>query len=471
MKGKKTLLYISAGMMEITWLYALASILFLMLNYPLSPIWAAMLAFFVPIIITSALKGRGRRIIEHVLLHLLFYLFLLLSTIYFYGNWREPFLSFTWLEMILAQQYGTVSGFAYLLVLIWFSFLWINGYKLANRSNDYFIITSRFDLGVVALIITFIILGSTNISFPRADILIIYYFLFSMFTIALAQNLRSSPTKTKHPSQISETSLVIPFIIAVLLIGSWVFLFFLPQLTSAAQTGYQILKIVARPIGNLLLKILTFLFGFNKPAFEAGPTYSGEAGSPMVENTEPSWWAQLLKWLITWGGLILLILFALFLTGWLAWSLWKWFSTKTELDIEKKGFFEELWLWIKYIFSEGKRFLAKIFSQIITAKRKQENISLLFQKLCKWGQHSGIPRKKSKTPEEYGRYLAFFFPDSQQDIQLIIDGFNETLYGKKSLSKEQLDQVKKSLEAYLQPHQMVLTPPGKNISLPETLLL
>jgi hypothetical protein len=442
MKGKKTLLYISAGMMEITWLYALASILFLMLNYPLFPIWAAMLAFFVPIIITSALKGRGKRIIEYVLLHLLFYFSLLLSTIYFYGNWQEPFLSFSWLEMILDQQYGTVSGFAYLLVLIWFSFLWISGYKLANRSNDYFIITSRFDLGVVALIITFIILGSTNISFPRANILIIYYFLFSMLAIALAQNFRSS--QTKHSSQISGTGLAVTFTLAVLLIGSWVFLFFLPQLTSAAQTGYQILKIVSRPIGNLLLKILTFLFGFKKPAFEAGPAYSGEAGIPIAENAEPSWWAQLLKWLITWGGLIFLIIFTLLLVGWLLWSLWRWFSTKTELDIEKKGFFEELWLWIKYIFSEGKRFLVKIFNQIITAKRKQEDISLLFQKLCQWGQHSGIPRKKSKTPAEYGRHLAFFFPNSQQDIQLIIDGFNETLYGKKSLSKEQLDQVKKA---------------------------
>jgi hypothetical protein len=346
--------------------------------------------------------------------------------------------------MILNQQYGAASGFAYLLVLIWFSFLWINGYKLANRSHDYLVLTSRFDLGVVALIITFIILGSTNISFPRADILIIYYFLFSMFTIALAQNLRSSPSPTKNLKQISETGLVIPFILAVLLIGSWVFLFFLPQLTSAAQTGYQILKIVARPIGNLLLKILTFLFGFHKPAFEAVPDYSGEAGIPMAENAELSWWAQLLQWLITWGGLILLILFALFLTGWLAWSLWKWFSTRTERDTEKKGFWEELWLWIRYILSESKRFLAKIFNQIITAKRKPENISLLFQKLCKWGYHSGIPRKKSKTPAEYGSYLAFFFPDSQQDIQLIIDGFNVALYGKKGLSKEQLDEAKKA---------------------------
>ena len=442
MKGKKTLLYISTGMMEVTWLYALASILFLILYYPLFPIWAAILAFFVPVIITSALKGRGRRIIEHVLLHLLFYLSILLFTIYFYGNWPEPFWNFTWLEMILNQQYGAVSGFAYLLVLIWFSFLWINGYKLANRSCDYFIVTSRFDLGMVALILTFIILGSINLSFPRAEILIIYYFLFSMLAIALAQNLRSSPTK--HPSSISETGLLIPFILTVLLIGSWVFLFFLPQLTSAAQTGYQILKIVSRPIGNLLLKLLTLLFGFQNPALEVGPTYSGEAGLPMAENVEPSWWAKLMQWLITWGGIIFLILFALFLIGWLAWSLWKWFSTRTELDTEKKGFWEELWLWLRYIFSEGKRLLTKFFNQIITAKRKPENISLLFQKLCRWGQYSGIPRKKSKTPAEYGKQLAFFFPDSQQDIRLIIDGFNEVIYGKRDLSKEQLDQVKKA---------------------------
>jgi len=90
-KSKKTLLLISAGMMEITWLYVLACTLFLMVKVPIFPIWSAILAFFTPIFIHSVLKGRGRRIIEHVILHAFFYLTIFIYTLYFYGNWQGFF--------------------------------------------------------------------------------------------------------------------------------------------------------------------------------------------------------------------------------------------------------------------------------------------------------------------------------------------------------------------------------------------
>lgn len=69
---KRTLLLISAGMMEITWLYVLSCILFILLKTPLFPIWTAVLAFFTPIFIHAVLKGRGKRIIIHVILHAFF---------------------------------------------------------------------------------------------------------------------------------------------------------------------------------------------------------------------------------------------------------------------------------------------------------------------------------------------------------------------------------------------------------------
>jgi hypothetical protein len=441
-ESKRTLLLISAGMMEITWLYVLASILFLMLKAPIFPIWTAILAFFMPIFIHSVLKGRGKRIIIHVMLHAFFYLTILLYTFYFYGNWQGPFFNFKWLEMILHQQYGSIGGLAYLFILFWFSFLWISGYKLAKRSHDFYQIASRFDLGIVALVFAFIILRSMNLSFPRAEVSIIYYFLFSMFAISLAKNLGSSKTKYSH--QLSGTSLILTFILAVLLIGSWVVLFFLPQLSQAARAGYHVLKIVSKPLGNLLLKIILFFFGYGKHRANLGTTSSGDAAVPIIESSEPSWWAHLLAWVITWGGIILLSLLALIAIGWLLMSLWKWFSTKTEVDTRRKGFFEELFLWFLYLFSLGKKVLYKMLGRLKNIRRKQETIAVLFQKLCRWGRSSGLPRERSKTPQEYGRYLTHFFPDSQPDIQLIIQSFNQEIYGKKSIQAEQWRKAKKA---------------------------
>jgi len=448
-KSKRTLLLISAGMMEITWLYVLACILFLMLKAPLFPIWTAILVFFTPIFIHSVLKGRGKRIIIHVMLQAFFYLTIFLQTFYFYGNWPGPFFNFQWLEMILHHQYGSVGGLAYLFILFWYSCLWISGYKLANRSHDFYKIASRFDLGIVALISAFIILGSMNLSFPRSEVSIIYYFLFSMFAISLAKNLGSSKTKYSH--QFSGTSLVLTFILAVLLIGSWVVLFFLPQLSQAAQAGYHVLKIVSKPLGNLLLKIISFLFGYGKHRANLGTTSSGDAAIPMIESSEPSWWAHLLEWVITWGGIILLSLVVMIAIGWLLMSLWKWFSTKTEVDNKRKGFFEELLLWFLHLFSLGKKVLYKMLGLLKNIRKREETIAVLFQKLCCWGRSSGLPRENSKTPQEYGRYLTHFFPDSQPDIQLIIESFNQEIYGKKYIQEEQWRKAKKAWQRLVSP--------------------
>jgi len=442
LKSKKALLFIFAGMMEITWLYAITCILFLLLEAPLFPIWTAVLAFFVPIIITSILDGRGRRIIEYVALHIFFYLLILLYTVYSYGNWTESFLAFQWLKMIFHQQQGPVDGFTYLLIIFWFSLLWRGGYKLAHRSNDHLTISSRFDLGIVALVSIFIILGSTSMSLPHSSALIIYYFLFSMFAISIAKNLKSS--KTKHPYQLSRTSFVMTFILIVFLFGSWIVLFFLPQMTSAAQSGYRFLKILGQPLGSFLLKIILFLFGNRNRSVNVSPTYSGGSDIPLIENSEPTWFAQLLQWIITWGFIVFLGIIVIIAIGWLLWFLYKWFSTKTDLDTRKKGFFEEMFFSFINLFNLGKKYIYKIICALKKRHINQGTTYFFFKKLCNWGKISGIPRKISKTPQEYGKYLIYFFPDKQSEIQLIIDGFNRETYGNKPTQKDQLVKIKRA---------------------------
>jgi hypothetical protein len=135
----------------------------------------------------------------------------------------------------------------------------------------------------------------------------------------------------------------------------------------------------------------------------------------------------------------------LLLIGWLLYSLWKWLSLKTESDIEKKGFFwEELGLLLRYLFLEIKTFLHKFFIDKIFYNRKNDNIYIVFKRLCHWGKQSGLPRKKFQTPSEYGRYLSLFFPDSLKDIGLIIDGFNREFYGKKVSEKDEIENMKKA---------------------------
>lgn len=455
-KRNRIFLIISSGMMEITWLYALAGVFFIMLNAPVFPIWAALLSFFTPIIITSFLKGRGRRIIEHLIVHSLFYISILLYTIFYYGYGNELFFSFRWLQMFFQKQYGSIDGFAYILLILSFASFWFSGYKLIGRSNDHLTISSRFDLGIVMLVLTFIIAGSTDITFPRAGILISYYFLFSMLAIIIAQQSKSS--KIEYDNKRGISNLIFTSIPVILLFASWVLLFFLPQMTSAAQAGYHILKVIANPIGKFLLKILSLLFGFsNFPAAVSSTSTDPAALSiPIADENELSWLGRILQWIITFGGILLFSILTILTIGWLLYSLWKWLSLKTELDIERKGFWEELGLWLRYVFLEIKTFLQKYSVSKIFYRRRDDSISVIFKRLCQWGKHSGITRKKFQTPLEYGRCLSIFFPDNIQDIGLIIDGFNKEFYGGKTNGGEEIEKIKKAWRRLASPSQWPL---------------
>ncbi len=453
-KNNKTLLIVTSGMMEITWLYGLAGVFFIMLKAPVFPIWAALLSFFIPIVITSFLKGRGRRIIEHLFVYGFFYFLILLFTIYYYGYRNELFLSLRWMQMFFQKQYGSIDGFAYILLIFSFTSFWYSGYKLIYRASDYLTITSRFDLGIVMLVLTFIIAGSTDIVFPRASILIGYYFLFSMLAIIVVQQSKSS--KLKYHNKLHSGNLLFTSIPVILLFTSWILLFFLPQMTSVAQTGYYILKVIANPIGKLLLKILSLLFGFRNLPSEVSSTTPIGSTIPVPEEGELSWLGRILQWIITFVGFLLFGVLTLLLIGWLLYSLWKWLSLKTESDIGKKWFWAELGLWLRYLYLEIKTFLHKLFIDKIFYNKKNDNIYIVFKRLCQWGKQSGLPRKKFQTPSEYGRYLSFFFPDNLKDIGLIIDGFNKEFYGKKVSEKDEIENMKKAWRRLSSPSQWPL---------------
>ncbi|HNR64931.1 MAG TPA: DUF4129 domain-containing protein [Atribacterota bacterium] len=356
--------------------------------------------------------------------------------------------------MFFQKQYGPIDGFAYILLIFSFASFWFSGYKLVERSNDHLTIASRFDLGIVMLVLTFIIAGSTDIIFPRAGILISYYFLFSMLAIIIAQQSKSS--KIEYGNKPGISNLIFTSIPVILLFASWVLLFFLPQMTSAAQAGYYILKVIANPIGKLLLKILSLLFGSSNLPADVSSTDPAGLSIPIADENELSWLGKILQWIITFGGILLFSVLTILTIGWLLYSLWKWLSLKTELDIERKGFWEELGLWLRHVFLEIKTFLQKYSVSKIFYRRRDDSISVIFKRLCQWGKHSGITRKKFQTPLEYGRCLSLFFPDNIRDIGLIIDGFNKEFYGKKPNGREEIEKIKKAWRRLASPSQWPL---------------
>ena len=417
-KRNKVFLIISSGMMEMTWLYALIVLFFLMLNVSLFPLWAALIAFFVPAMITNSIKGSGRKNVQHFMLHLTLYIIILFYTIYKYGYRNELFFSLKWLRRFFQQQFVSIEGFIYLLLILSFTVFWLNGHRVANRSNDHPTIASRFDLGITMLVLTFIIAGSTDTVFPNASVLISYYFLFSILAIIISKHSNSS--KVEYFKKQCNPNLIFTLIPVIVLFISWLLLFLLPQMTSAAHAGYYIMRIISNPIGRFLSKILYFIFGFGTRPINNDPINTADYTMVIPEENGLNWLGNTLHWIITWSGIALFGLLTIIIFGWMFFSFYKWLSLKKELDIEKKGFFEELWHWLRHIYIKGTIFLKRYLVKIIARQKREENISLVFKKLCKWGGYTGLPKQKFQTPLEYGKRLALFFPDSYQDIELIV---------------------------------------------------
>lgn len=451
-KGNTILLVISSAMMELSWIYALCSFFFLIFDYPIIPLLSSLLAFFAPIIIKSIIKGRGKKVFEHIVWYSFFYLLILLFTTYLFVPQNEPFFGFKWLNFLWYKDFGPIDGLAYIILFLSFNVFWFSGYRLTNRSANHLAVSSRFDLGIAMLALTFIISEAAGITFPNSNILIYYYFIFGIFAIIQSQNFKNSKIQLKDDQ--SKTGLIFSVLLLILLLLSWLLLLFLPQMVLAARTGYEILKTIGNPIGNFLLMLLSKLYGLNNQVREIDPTGSIEIEIPSLENKELTWLEKIMQLIVTWAGVFLFAVLTILTIGYLFYLLWTWFTSKTELDIEKKGFLEELLQFLKYVYNGFKKLGYKFYNNLLLLNKKSDNatIFILFHGLCQWGKNSGLPKHRSQTPLEYGKYLGRPFPKSyQDDINLIINSFNRELYGKKHNLYEDMIETKKAWKRLTSP--------------------
>ena len=74
-----------------------------------------------------------------------------------------------------------------------------------------------------------------------------------------------------------------------------------------------------------------------------------------------------------------------------------------------------------------------------------------FRRLCAWGRISGVPRKKSETPDEYIRRLAARFPSLEQTLVIFARKLEKELYGKRILAAAEIEQLKAASVSLMNP--------------------
>ncbi len=68
-----------------------------------------------------------------------------------------------------------------------------------------------------------------------------------------------------------------------------------------------------------------------------------------------------------------------------------------------------------------------------------------------WGRCSGLPRRPTETPGEYGSRLSRHFPSIQQEITLIVALFHQEVYGESALNAQQVTLASLALRQLRRP--------------------
>ena len=436
-REKGVLLFLVIGGMELSWRYAWANFLTTSILHQLFPFPEAIVTFAVAAAFTLFSEGKGWRIVSILGLQVFGFIFAALRIVYIFNSWSYSFLSQTWLIEFFNTPRSPLEWLNLIVVLFLTLMFWLGGVTLARRSTAYSTLCSRFDLGIAAFALLFLIKfllwikGGIKIEDPISQLLFFPFFIFSLLAIGLVRHQSTTPRDFLPGYQ--GIGVILSFTVVVVLFGTGLVLFFLPYLTLAAETGYGIIKTAAKPLGPILVSVLRFIFvhGAIRPEKPSPSTKGG--GGDLVSPAESTWWTEFLEKILAWvfGGLFGLIV--LIISGLALFFLFRWLLSRTPTGQGKQSTWYSILLWVERL----RVFLLSCWRGIARRVKGYQGAVQLYTALLSWGRHSGLPHFLSETPMEYGLRLKYQFPSLKREIDLIIKAFNQEVYGEIILNDQQ----------------------------------
>jgi hypothetical protein len=338
------------------------------------------------------------------------------------------------------------------LILFFAVMFWLGGTTLARRSMVYTTLCSRFDLGIAAFLLLFLtkflllIKGEMKIEESMSQLLFFQFFIISLLAIGLARNQGTAPKEFLPGYQ--SIGVILSFSAVVLLFGAGAVLLFLPYLKLAAEIGYGVFKVAAKPLGYVLLQVLRFLYmPRGKPPKQPSP----EVGlDDSKSSSEGGWLPEIVEKILGWGLGSLLGLAVLGISCLVLFYLFQWLFSRTSLrpKTQKTG--------LRYLISllalRFQTFLVSCWRGMTRRLKGYDNASQLYSALLSWGRHSGLPPTPSETPTEYGLRLKCQFPSLNREIGRIVEAFNQEVYGEIYLDGEQLTASRTAWRRLCSPH-------------------
>jgi hypothetical protein len=436
-RGKGALLFFTTAGMELSWRYAMATFLTTpILNRPF-PFPEAITTFALAAAITLLSKGKGWRIVSIAGIQVFGFILATLRIVYTFNSGSHPFVSQDWFIEFFNTPRNPLEWLTLILIFFLALMFWAGGVTLARRSMTYSKLCSRFDLGLAAFFLLFLVelvlllKGGIKIDDPIYPLLIFPFFVFSLLSIGMIRN-RSTGARDFLPGY-QGIGVILSFTVVILLFCTGLVLFFLPYFTLAADVGYGILKAGAKPLGPVLVSILRFIFmhGAIRPEPSAGPTKGGAEN--LIAPVETSWWMEFFEKILVWifGSLIGLILIIVSCIA--LFYLVRWLLSRTSAPQTRQSSWHLFLSWLYGL----RVFLISSWKRLARKAKGYKRAAELYTALRIWGRHSGLPHLLSETPLEYGLRLKHRFPGLKKEVGLIIEAFQQEVYAEIILNEQQ----------------------------------
>ena len=424
--AKQTLLVLSCGGMEITWRYAWAFFLsLLILNRPF-PLPETLAVFTMASLVTTLAGKRAWRMYQSLALHIFGFTISALLTTYRLYYQPMPFFSISWIQDWFKQLQEPQQWLIQLLVFACLLLFWLGARALVKRPQNYYPVCLQFDKGLGALFLLLLIKfmvqakGGIRLEDPVTRYLLFGFFTFSLIAISLARN-QSDVQKTFRPGYHS-IGIVLGFV-SIVLIGSAVLIvLFLPYLTLMADSAQSVLKETTEPMGPVVVRIIRFIFSIGRYRRDIKIFGTSDSiGDQLYPDSEIEW-TQSLGWILL--GVIGLI--ALGVCGHLIHLLVCWLLKKNTMD---KSRHQPVALLAKLLSVIGAICLG-VWNGLLFLLKKIDSAAAVYAGMLGWGRRSGLPAVASETPVEYGGRLKQSFPQLKTEIEMIIEAFNREIYGR-----------------------------------------
>jgi len=444
---KSLLLILSSSGMVLTCFYACTSFIFTALSQKPVSVSEATMILLMATLITYIHNQKGWRRISVIGLHLSGFLFASLRLSHRYYELDLPFWRFGWISELFMHERVAAEWPILTLILLCAWILWFYGIRMITRPVDSATISDRFDFGLgylLFLLLIKLVIAVKGVSIPMEHSSIkpiISYIILGLFSMGLVRT--RSFSQTGGIIYLKGAGIVLTFVFITLMLGGGLFILFLPELETLAETSSDLITTTTEPLWPIIIALLRFLLvkgcrgDFGQGAITIRLPDTGPPGE------EPG----ILTLIFAYLNMGMIIVLFLVVSGFILFYLLKWLRSRTDSEEERKGIREFLLACIHAV----KRLLAILRIQIFNHTDASRAAEKYYKRLLRWGRFSGLHHADTETPKEYGIRLGQRFPRIEKEIRYIIHMHDDVIYGYISPDGHQISRVKLALKRIRNP--------------------